>query len=486
MLKTNGSQTFPGNFRPMRIRHAMLGAATMLAAGCSLIPSYQRPAAPVPASFPAAAPAGPQQALAPDMSWRDFFHDEQLNQLIDLALQSNRDLRIAVLNVEQSRAQFLITRAARFPSVSGSGSFTRQYESLGSEIPGFPSTGGGISSSTWGATVGVTAYELDLFGQVRSQKAQALEQYFSTEEAQRAARVTLVAEVATQYFTLRQAQEQLRLAQDTLTAVQSSYDLNKATFDAGQSNELDLRQAEGQVENAQISIVTYERQVAEAENALQLLLGAPLPASLPAPQPFGDTGIMAQIPAGLPSDLVARRPDILQAEHTLKAANANIGVARAAFFPSISLTGSAGFTSPQLSALFTPGSRLWSFMPQLSVPVFTGGKNEAQLQSARAAERIQVETYQKAIQTAFREVADALADTGSYTRQIALQSALIATQQRRLELAMLRYRQGEDTYLNVLTAQQDLYSAQQGLLQAQFNKLSSQIALYRALGGGWQ
>jgi multidrug efflux system outer membrane protein len=471
---------------PAKMTHAALGAAAMLAAGCTLIPDYQRPAAPVPAAFPGAAPAGPEQTATPEIASRDFFKDERLKRLIDVALHNNRDLRIAMLNVEQTRAQFLITRAATFPTVSGSSSYARQHASLGAETPGFSFSGGGITSSTWSASVGLTAYELDLFGHVRSQKAQALEQYFATAEAQRAARVTLVAQVATQYFALRQAQEQLRLAHDTLTAVQSSYELNKATFDAGQSNELDLRQSEGQVENAQLSILTYERQVAEAQDALQLLLGATPPDDLPPAPPFGAASMLAVTPPGLPSELVARRPDILQAEHTLRAANANIGVARAAFFPTISLTASTGFTSPELSSLFKAGSREWSLTPQLSVPIFTGGKNRAQLQSARAGARIQVETYQKAIQTAFREVADALAETDAYSRQIVIQTALIATQQRRLELATLRYRQGEDSYLNELTAQQDLYSAQQGLLQAQLNKLSSQIALYKALGGGWQ
>jgi len=357
---------------------------------------------------------------------------------------------------------------------------------LGTATPGFAGADGSVTTSSWSAGIGISAYELDLFGHVRSQTAQALEQYFATEEGRRAAQVTLVGELATQYFTLRQAQEQLQLARDTLEAVQASHALNKATFDAGQSNELDLRQSEGQVETAQLNLQIYQRQVTEARNALELLLGTALPADLPAEQPFRDEGLIAEIPAGLPSDLVARRPDILQAEHSLEAANANIGVARAAFFPTISLTGSAGFGSSQLSSLFRTGSREWSFSPQISVPIFTGGRNRAQLESAQAAERIQVATYEKAIQTAFREVADALIDIETYSRQIEIENALIGTQQRRLELATLRYRQGEDTYLNQLTAQQDLYTAQQGLLQAQFNKLAGQIALYRALGGGWQ
>ncbi len=470
----------------MKVERALALLCLVASAGCTFIPRYERPVAPVRASFPGVGTTAAPAVIASDIASHDFFGEARLNRLIELALANNRDLRIAVLNVEQSRAQYGITRSAVFPTVQGNGSYTRQYTSLAAEIPGYPSIGSGFTSTTWGASVGISAYELDLFGHVRSQNAQALEQYFSTEEARRAAQVTLVSEVATQYFTLRQAQEQLQLARDTLEAVQASYVLNKATFDAGQSNELDLRQSEGQVETAQLNVQTYERQATEAQDALELLLGTSLPADLPPAKPFSDTGMIADIPAGLPSDLVARRPDILQAEHSLKAANANIGVARAAFFPTISLTGSTGFSSPQLSSLFRTGSREWSFAPQLSLPIFTGGKNRAQLESARAAERIQVATYEKAIQTAFREVADALIDNETYARQISIESALIATKQRRLELATLRYRQGEDTYLNELTAQQDLYSAQQGLLQAQFNKLASQIALYQALGGGWK
>jgi multidrug efflux system outer membrane protein len=342
------------------------------------------------------------------------------------------------------------------------------------------------TSNSFSASVGVTAYELDLFGHVRSQTAQALEQYFQTQEAQRAARVSLVAQVATQYLTLRETEELLKLSQDTLTAVQGSYDLNKATFDAGASNELDLRQSEGQVETARINVETYQRQLQQARNALQLLLGQAIPEDLPPGRPFSDAGLVADVAAGLPSDLIVRRPDILEAEHALKAANANIGVARAAFFPSISLTGSVGTTSTQLSSLFKAGSGDWSFGPQISLPLFSGGRNVAGLDSAKVGERLQVAAYEKAIQTAFREVADALVGVESYARQITLEQSLIDTQQRRLELASLRYRQGEDTYLNELAAQQDLYSAQQGLLQAQFNRLSSKISLYQALGGGWK
>jgi len=467
-------------------------------AGCTLIPSYQRPALPVPQVYPghgpdqqAAANAAPLAAA--DIAAHDLFRDERLNRLLDRALANNRDLRTAVLNVQQTQAQYRITRSALFPMVQGSAGFTRSESSFGTlsgELAGL-GAGGATSSSSYtansfSASVGVTSYELDLFGHVRSQNAQALEQYFQTEEAQRAAQVSLVGEVATQYLTLRETEELLKLSQDTLTAVQASYDLNKATFDAGASNELDLRQSEGQVETARINVETYQRQLQQALNALQLLLGAPIPEDLPAARPFSDDTMVADVPASLPSDLITRRPDILQAEHGLKAANANIGVARAAFFPTISLTSSVGVTSTQLSSLFKAGSGEWSFGPQISVPLFAGGKNVAGLDSAKAAEQLQVVAYEKAIQTAFREVADALVGVDSYARQITLEQSLIETQQRRLELATLRYRQGEDTYLNELAAQQDLFSAQQGLLQAQYNRLSSKVSLYQALGGGWK
>jgi multidrug efflux system outer membrane protein len=473
-------------------------AAVVALVGCTMIPQYQRPAAPVPAQFSGPARSTPG-VVAADIASHEVFRDARLNRLVDLALANNRDLRTAVLNVQQTQAQYRISRSGLLPTVQGSASATRTESSFSTStlfpggvgaLGGLGGQGSSASSSftenSFSASVGVTSYELDLFGHVRSQNAQALEQYFQSEEAQRAAQVSLVGQVATQYLTLRETEELLQLSQNTLAAVQSSYDLNKATFDAGASNELDLRQSEGQVESARIDVETYQRQLEQARNALQLLLGAPIPEDLPPAQPFSDDGMVADVPAGLPSDLIARRPDILEAEHALKAANANIGVARAAFFPTISLTGSVGVTSTQLSSLFKAGSGEWSFGPQISVPLFAGGHNVAELDVAKVGARLEVVAYEKAIQSAFREVADALVGVDSYARQIILEQSLITTQQRRLELATLRYRQGEDTYLNELAAQQDLYSAQQGLLQAQFNRLSSKVSLYQALGGGWK
>ena len=447
-------------------------AVVLALSGCTMIPKYERPAMPVAAQYPEAteAKAGP---AASDIAWQNFFAEERLKKLIELALANNRDLRVAMLNVEQSRAQYRITRSTSFPSVNGGGSFTRSHAA-------------DVTSDQWSASLGTTAYELDLFGRVRSLNKQALEKYFATAEAQRSAQISLVAEVADEYFTLRQAEEQLQLARQTLATVQESYDLNKATFNAGAANELDLRTAEGQVQTAKINILTYERQLAQAQNALVLLVGQSLPTDLPAPRSLSDTNVVADIPAGLPSELVQRRPDILQAEHTLRAANANIGAARAAFFPSIKFTGSIGTTSDEFSKLFGAGTGVWSFSPQVTVPIFTGGQNRADLDSAKVSARIEVANYEKAIQTAFREVADALVANSSYAAQIDAEAALINAQKIRFDLANARYRQGEDSYLNVLSAQQDLYSAQQGLLQAQFNKLASQISLYQALGGGWK
>jgi multidrug efflux system outer membrane protein len=436
-----------------------------------MIPGYERPTAPVAAQYPGVTRTN--ESRAADIAWQNVFADERLQQLIGLALTNNLDLRVAVLNVEQSRAQYRITRSASLPTVDGNAGYTRSHAA-------------GFTSEQWSASLGTTAYEVDLFGHVRSLNRQALEKYFATAEAKRDAQITLVSEVATEYFTLRQAEEQLQLAQQTLKAVQQSYDLNKATFDAGASSELDLRTAEGQLQTAKINVLTYQREQAQAEDYLALLIGEPLPANLSAPRSFSDTNLVADVPAGLPSELVQRRPDILEAEHSLKAANANIGAARSAFFPTITLTASAGSTSSQLAQLFGAGTSVWSFAPQVTLPIFTGGQNRAELDSAKIASRIEVANYQKAIQTAFREVADALVAISTYAAQVDDEAVAINAEQVRYDLSNLRFRQGEDTYLNVLLAQQDLYSAQQGMLQAQYNKIASQISLYQALGGGWK
>jgi outer membrane protein, multidrug efflux system len=452
-------------------RLAVCAAAALLSA-CTLAPVYQRPDAPVAVEYPGAEQAA-DRTVAAELGWRTVFADERLQALLQLALAHNRDLRVATLKVEQSQAQYRITRAASIPGISASASTAAQHAQ-------------GITTHQASASIGMNAYALDFFGKVRSLNAQALEQYLATAEAQRSARIVLVAEVASQYYAWLDAEAQLELARQTLSTRQESLRLNQATFDAGAANELDLRTAEGEVQNAQINMLTYQRELAQARDALELLLGAPLPTTLPPARPLQAGMQLQAVPVGAPSALLTHRPDILQAEHALRAANANIGAARAAFFPSIVLTGSAGSASPQLSGLFASGNGTWNFSPQLNLPLFTGGANRATLDAARVAARIDVALYEKAIQTAFREVADALVASRSYADVIEAQAAAIEAQQRRLTLATLRYRQGEDSYLNVLSAQQSLYGAQQGFLTAQYNLLASRISLYQALGGGWQ
>ena len=468
---------------PRRPHHHPVSLALALVAiallnGCSLIPAYERPALPVSRQFPGAAEEPAEQPAAADTHWREFIAAPRLVRLVEAALDNNRDLRVAALRVEQSRAEYRRSRSALFPSLDLRVAYTRQGTG---DVPA------GVDATTSSASLSAasTAYELDFFGRVRSGNEQALQQYLQTEEAKRSAQISLVAEVATQYFALREAEEQLTLARQTLELVQESYRLNTVSFDAGQIDALDLRTSEGQMQSAKISVVTYERERAQAENQLVLLIGAPLPADLPAAEPFG-ANVLADIPAGLPAELAERRPDILAAEHALLAANANIGVARAAFFPQISLTGSAGRTSDALGTLLGAGTGIWSFAPQLTLPLFKGGSNRANLDAAQAAKQIEVASYERTIQTAFREVADALVAADTYALETQAQQAAIDAQTQRFTLADARYRQGEVAYLTVLQAQQDLYSAQQGRLRAERSRASSQIALYRALGGGWQ
>jgi multidrug efflux system outer membrane protein len=343
--------------------------ALLTLSGCTMIPKYERAAAPVGPQFPGATETNTGTA-AQEIAWRDFFTDERLKRLVELALHNNRDMRVAVLDVEQNRAQYRITKSAAFPTVDASAGYSRSASSLAGFPQGSTTSSGSSTfiSSQWNASFATSSYELDLWGRVRSLSRQALEKYFATEEAQRSEQISLVSEVATEYFTLRESQNSLDVSRQTLQGVMQSYDLNKVMVDAGATNELDLREAEGQVETAEINVLNYERQIEEAENDLVLLVGEPLPADLPAPRPFSDTDLMAEIRVGLPSELLERRPDILEAEHTLKAANANIGAARAAFFPTMALTGSVGLSSSQLWQLFGSGAGVWSFSPQITLP----------------------------------------------------------------------------------------------------------------------
>ncbi|TFY91739.1 AdeC/AdeK/OprM family multidrug efflux complex outer membrane factor [Pseudomonas kairouanensis] len=458
-----------------------LAVTAFVLSGCSLIPDYQRPEAPVAAQFPQGPAYSSDQApsqAAVEQGWKQFFHDPALQQLIQTALVNNRDLRVAALNIDAYAAQYRIQRADLFPAVSATGSGSRQ------RVPARASQTGeaGITSS-YSATLGISAYELDLFGRVRSLSEQALQQYFATEEARRSTQISLVANVATAYVTWQADKELLKLTQDTLGAYEQSFKLTSRSNEVGVASALDLSQARTSVENARVALARYTRQVAQDENSLTLLLGTGLPANI-ASKPLSDD-LLSEVPAGLPSDLLQRRPDIMQAEYNLKAANANIGAARAAFFPSISLTANAGTLSPDLGGLFKGGSGTWSFAPQINIPIFNAGSLRASLDYAKIQKEINVATYEKAIQTGFQEVSDGLAARETYKQQLEAQRGFVAANQDYYRLAERRYRIGVDSNLTFLDAQRQLFSAQQSLITDRLAQLTSEVNLYKALGGGW-
>lgn len=456
-----------------------LAVASILLGGCSLIPDYQRPASPVESLWPSEAGGAQTATAAADLDWRVFFKDPALQGLIDTALANNRDLRVAALNVEAYAAQRQIQRSALFPSVTADGGATRQ------RLPGSLSSSGDPSiSSQYSATVGAS-WELDLFGRLRSLDEQALQQYFATEEARRATQIALVASVANAWLTLQADQELLQLTQDTLKTYQQSFALTQRSYDVGVADALALAQARSAVESAQVSLAQYSRQVAQDRNALVVLLGSGKAGGLPAGQPLDDD-LLLEVPAGLPSDLLQRRPDLRQAEHQLQAANANIGAARAAFFPSVSLTANAGSLSPDLAGLFDAGSGSWLFQPSISLPIFNAGKLRASLDYAELQKDIQVASYEKAIQTAFQEVADGLAARATYQQQLDAQRALVKTNEEYYRLAERRYRTGVDSYLTLLDAQRQLFSVRQQLIGDRLAQLTSEVELYKALGGGWR
>ncbi len=407
-----------------------------------------------------------------------FFTDLRLQRLVEIALTNNRDLRIDALNIAQAQAQYRIQRSNLFPQLNAGASESAQRA---------PTVVGGKSLTTHEYAVGVSSssWQLDFFGQLRSLNDQALQQYFSTAQARKAFQISLVSQVAVQYLTMLADDELIAVTQHTLDTAHASYSLTLLQFQNGTTNELVLRQAETVVEQANANYAAQVRIRAQDQNMLVLLLGQPLPPALPAATPLDSQSMLADIPAGVPSDLLRRRPDIMEAEASLRAATANIGAARAAFFPSINLTGSYGLASIELSALFEGGARAWSFAPSITMPIFTGGKLRANLDVAWVQKEISVAQYEKAIQSAFEEVANDLAARGTYDDQVAALARYVATSQRYLDLAQQRFQNGVDSYLNVLTAQTTLYSAQQALVAARFGRLSALVNLYRDLGGGW-
>ncbi len=454
--------------------------ATLLG-GCTMVPKYERPPAPVDGSWPPVSTStNTNHIVAADIDWREFFDDPRLQKLIEIALENNRDLRTAALRVAEMRAQYRIQRAELFPVVTGQAGYTRQRFS--GAVTAF---NGGTTLTTYSLDVGA-AYEVDLFGRVRSLKSEALEKYFASEEARKSVQMALISEVATEYLTQLRLLEAKAVAHQTLQAVQSSYDLIKHRFDVGAASELDLQTADGQIQAVRVTSADFLQMLAESENALAVLIGQPLPRDLPSGKPFQQQHLLAALPMEVPSEVLQRRPDIVAAEHTLKAANANIGAARAAFFPRILLTGSGGTASAKLTDLFTGPSMTWSFAPQITVPIFDFGRRRGELDVSKIEKLIEIANYEKSIQNAFREVADALAVRSILDDKLKAQELLLNSQQKRFDLTAARYKQGVDDYLAVLLAQRDLYIAQQNLLQFQAARLLNAVNLYRSLGGGWK
>jgi multidrug efflux system outer membrane protein len=521
---------------PFRTLSVALAAA--MASGCTMIPHYERPAAPVPETFPVvvppetspspgtteaapvaaaettaagstaaveradtgeakpvdaaealpaeradAAPADTTQAAPADaIAWNDYFADPRLREVIALALANNRDLRVAALNIEQAQAQYRIRRADLFPAIGATANQTAQ------RLPGDLNTIGGDTDVTrrYSATVGFSAYELDFFGRIRSLNAEALERYLGTEEARRSAQISLVSEVANVWLTVAFDRERLALARSTFDTRQKSYELIRRSFEAGAVTALDLHQSQTLLQTARADLARFTTFVAQDENALALIVGAPVRAEL-LPDTLTDTvSAVGELPAGVPSEVLTRRPDILQAERSLRAANASIGAARAAFFPSITLTAAAGSASSSLDGLFSAGSSTWSFIPQIRIPIFEAGRLKANLDVAEVQRDINVAQYEKAIQSAFREVADALAERATLAERVDARRLQVEATRASFRLSEARYKAGVDSYLGLLDAQRTLYLAEQELIAVRLSDAANRVTLYKVLGGGWQ
>lgn len=470
---------------------ALAALACAVLAGCvNLAPEYAAPALPVPQALPSSGVDGVNGAEAPtpiDVGWRSFFVEPKLQGTIELALANNRDLRVAALNIERARAQYGIARAGLFPTVEAGAGGSR------SRTPGSLSNSGEPRiASQYSADLGLTNYEIDLFGRVRNLSEAALQSYFQTEATQRSTQISLVAAVATAWLQLAADEQRLQLARNTLDSQRKSFDLIERSHRLGAQSGLALAQAQSTVDAARADAAAFDSQVEQARNALTLLVGATPPAELLPVPPASDTAepaAAAQLlvpPPGLPSSVLQQRPDVLAAEHALRASNADIGAARAAFFPRIALTASAGTASSTLSGLFSGGSKAWSFAPSVSVPIFDGGANRANLRVAQAQQKIEIATYEKAVQTAFREVADALAERRTLAERLAAQRSLLGATSRSFALSQSLFRSGASNYLDVLDAQRAYYAAQQTLIGLQLTEQTNRLSIYKALGGGWK
>jgi len=493
------------------VRATAASALALLAlAGCtSLAPDYARPMLPVPATLNGTnGPNGPEgTALAPEtgpMGWQEFLQEPRLRELVALALQNNRDLRVAVLAIEKARAQYGVEQSNRFPAVgaTAAGNRTRTADDLNT-------SGRSPTSSQYSAQLGFSSYEIDFFGRVKNLNEAALQEFLRTTENRRSVQLSLVAEVANAWLTLDADGRRLQLAQDTLRSRQKSYELTERSHALGAASGLTLAQAQTTVDTARADVAAFTSQVARDRNALALLAGAPVPAALlpdganpgataspaqaasasasvaPAPSLATPAATLLAVPGDLPSSVLLNRPDVRAAEYTLRGAYASIGAARAAFFPSITLTASAGTASNALSGLFDGGNGTWSFAPQIRLPIFDAGRNRANLQIAETARDTALAQYDKAVQTAFREVADALAERATLAERLQAQQSLQAATLKALQLSQARYRLGADSYLPVLDAQRALYSAQQTLIGLALAEQANRITLYKVLGGRW-
>ncbi len=456
----------------------MLGLAVLLG-GCSLAPKYTRPEPPIPSELPhdqgkqEAAP-GQKEPVPAEMGWREFFPDERLQQVIELALEDNRDLRVAALNIEKARALYRIQRSEQLPTVAATAGGSRQEIVFGDQS---------VTMEQYTVGLGVTAWELDIFGRIRSLKEAALQQFFATRHARSAVQISLVAAVAESYMGLAADTESLDLARSILEAATKNFELIQRSYQLGVASELDLRQAQSQMEAARLAMEAYEARVATDRHALDLLVGATVPEGL-LPESLASVRPPQDISAGLSSEVLLQRPDILMAESRLKAMNANIGAARAAFFPRITLTGGVGRISSELSELFDTGTGTWNVAAQAALPIFTGGANRANLEASKVDRDIAVASYEKAIQTAFKEVSDALALRQSLDSQLRSQQALTNALARSYSLAQARYEQGIDSYLGVLVSQQSFDRARQELIRVRLARLVNLVELYKGLGGG--
>jgi len=453
-----------------------------LPAGCTMAPRYTRPAAPVPAEWPTgpaynhAKPAASVEKAA-KVAWRDFIMDERLEKVIATALRNNRDLRIAALNVERARAYYGISRVELLPTVNAGGSMNK------SRIPADLSSSGSVTTSErYDVYLGVSSWEIDFFGRIRSLKDKALEEYLATDQAGRNAQILLVSTVAQTYLALAADREALHLVSSTLESQEATYNMIKKRYDVGVASGLDLYRAQSQVDIARRDVARYMMLAAQDENALNLLVGSPVTPEL-LPPDLSRVKPPREITAGLLSELLLERPDVLAAEHRLKAANANIGAARAAFFPRIALTTSVGTASAELSGLFKAGSGTWSFAPQIIVPIFDA-RTWFAYDVTKIEKELSVAEYEKTIQTAFREVADALADKGTINQRITAQESMVHALAEALRLSLARYNKGIDNYLYVLDAQRSLYAAEQVLIYLQLSRYTNLVTLYTVLGGG--